>query len=375
MPDEWDEPHDHEPLSWRIRRWAAPIAMALSVAASIGAVQLLADEHVSSATPYGDHRKPRFFLTVGRLGGPSQDNGPEPWFQVHSLHGGRQRPVDSVRPPSPSAGKARELLTGPKGMHLVASSREEPCESRLYRFRLDGDGQATDIAPVHEGVIPSRVAGMAMSPDGDRLAFATAPCTDVPQPSRARLTVLDLDSGGRRTWSTSAPSVIGGIVWASDNDTLGYTLSDVRRDAPSADGTVHQGVPNGGKIVNVTLYALDTDEQGTDLHGARRLFRQPDDFGRVTSAVMAPDGRTGYGVMKKGQPATTIIFTFAEDEPMRVTKTIAPKPNTAMLFSFSTEEEPRYACLGGIDAFGRAINGEFPTISSDFSNCGSTYAY
>lgn len=105
----------------------------------------------------------------------------------------------------------------------MTSSRDEPCESRIYRFRLGSDGHATDIAPLPGGVIPSRVAGLAMSPDGDRVAFATTPCTEVPQPPRATLTVLDIDSGNRRTWSTTAPSVIGEIVWASDNDTLGYT--------------------------------------------------------------------------------------------------------------------------------------------------------
>ncbi|MFG2248260.1 hypothetical protein [Spirillospora sp. NPDC048823] len=338
-------------------------------------MQLLADEHALSTTPYGDHRKPRFIVTVGPTGGPLQDNGPEPWFQVHSLQSGRKRLTDSVQPPSPSAGKARELLAGPEGTFLVASSRDKPCESRIHRFRLAGDGHATDIAPLHEGVIPSRVAGLAMSPDGDRIAFATTPCMDVPQPSRAALTVLDIDSGSRRTWRTIGPSVIGEIVWASDNDTLGYTLGDVRRNAPSADGPVNPGFPDAGRVVNVAVHALDTDEQGTDLRAARRLFRQPDDSGWITSAVMAPDGRTGYGVMKKGRPPATIIFTFAEDEPMRVTDTIASKPNTVMLFSFSSEDEPRYACLGGIDAFGRAVDGEFLMISSSRLTCGSTYAY
>lgn len=351
--------------------------MALSVTASIGAVQLLTDEDVLSATPYGDHRKPRFILSAGRIGGPSQEEGPEPWFQVHSLQGGRQRLADSVQSPSPSPGKARELLAGPKGTFLVASSRDEPCESRIYRFRVGSDGHVTDIEPLHEGVISSRIAGLAMSPDGDRVAFATTPCTDVPQPPRAALTVLDLNSGRRRTWSTTAPSVIGEIVWASDNDTLGYTLSDVHRDAPVDTGPAPspQRSPNEGKVVNVAVYALDTGDQGTDLRAARRLFRQPDDSGQVTSAVMAPDGRTGYGVMKKGQPAATILFTFAEDEPMRVTKTIAPKPNTVMLFSFSTDEGPRYACLDGIDAFDRVVEGEFRTNTYNHSTCGLTYAY
>lgn len=60
---------------------------------------------------------------------------------------------------------------------------------------------------------------------------------------------------------------------------------------------------------------------------------------------------------------------------MRVTETIAFKPNTVTLFSFSTDEGPRYACLDGIDAFDRVVKGEFRTLSANRSTCGSTYAY
>ncbi|TDC90457.1 hypothetical protein E1285_14670 [Actinomadura sp. 7K507] len=341
--------------------------MALSVAASIGAVQLLAGEPAASGTPDGAERKPRFLLSVGRMGHPAQGSGPEPWFQVRAIQQDRtNRLVDEVRPP-PSAGQARELVAGPDGDFFAVSSRDRPCESRLYRFGLAGDGQVTGIEPLAGGVVPSRVAGLAISPDGDRIAYTTAPCDDGAQPS-ATLTVRDIESGDRRTWSTSGPTIIGGIVWADDNRTVGYTIGDVRPVGPS--GTSRPGRTTGRDIRNVAVHALDTDGQldtdgrGADLRGGRVLFRQPDGPGNVSTAVMAPDGRTGYGVLKKGEPPDTILFTFTEGNPMRVNGTIPGKSNTVQLVAVSIgEERPRYACLGGVDSLGRA------------STCGTTFAY
>lgn len=337
--------------------------MALAVAASIGAVQLLADERSLSAGPLGDHRKPRFFLTVGRAGGSAPGTGPAPWFQVQAFErDGRTRPVDSVRPPS-SAGEAQEIIEAPGGTFVIASSKAEPCESRLYRFRLTGDGHVEDIEPLGgNNVVPARVAGLAMSPDGDRLAYTTAPCTDDPPAlaaaPRADLAVLDIDSGRRRTWSTAAPSVIGEIVWAGDDRTLGYAISDV----------------SDRNVRNVTVYAADADAPGADLRGGRVLFRQPDASARVVTTVMSPDGRTGYGVLKKDRPRSMVFFSFAEGEPMRVTQTIRLKQNALMSIGLAAEDGPRYACLNGLDAFGRVLESEF-THRSNGSGCGSAYAY
>ncbi|TDC44006.1 hypothetical protein E1281_34655 [Actinomadura sp. KC345] len=275
--------------------------------------------------------------------------------------------VDEVRPP-PSAGQARELVAGPDGDFFVVSSRDKPCESRLYRFGLAGDGQVTGIEPLEGGVVPSRVAGLAISPDGDRIAYTTAPCDDGAQPS-AGLTVRDVESDDRRTWSTSGPTIIGEVVWADDNRTVGYTIGDVRPVGPSVASRPVRTAGLG--IRNVAVHALDTDEQrdtdgqGADLRGGRVLFRQPDGPGNVSTAVMAPDGRTGYGVMKKGEPPDTILFTFTEGKPMRVSKTIPGRPNNGQLVAVSIgEDRPRYACLGGVDSSsGRAIA------------CGTAFAY
>jgi hypothetical protein len=377
MADEWDEVDDREPASWRVRRWAAPVALALSVALSVGAVRLLVDGQVSSAQAYGgDDRKPRFLLTAGRPGESQTDDGRTPWLEVRALEQGQgELPLaGSAAPPSPEAGELREIVPGPGGSFLVVSSRRSPCESRLYRFGLTDAGHVKKIERLSEDVIPALAAGLAMSPDGDRIAYTTAPCAADPQAPLppATVTVLDSDSNRRRTWTATTPSLVGEIAWARDNRTLGYTLSDVQ-DAPSQGAM--PGVPVQRTIGNATVHALDTGAQGADLGGGDILFRQPADSGTVTTAGMNPDGRTGYGVIERKQPASTVFFTFAEGEPMHVTRTVERKQNTVSLFVVSGKNRPRYACMGGVDAFGRVLEGGIANLQGSNPRCSTAWAY
>ncbi|TDB85633.1 hypothetical protein E1264_20515 [Actinomadura sp. KC216] len=384
MADERDEPQDREPPSWRLRRWAAPVALAVSVAASIGAVQLLAGDSASSGGWPGG-REPRFVLSVGSVPTVSQpQGGPEPWIRIEAFRrDGRYRPVGSVPPPSPSAGTAREIVGGPGGTFVVASTRDEPCETRLYRFTLTGGGRATGIAPLTPDAVPARAGGLAMSPDGDRLAYTTAPCADgegsAAPPRGASVTVLDIGSGRRRTWSTPGPALVSQIVWAEDDRTLGYVISDIRPDAtPGIDvGSGGPGKPSGHDVGNATVHALDTEARGADLRAGRVLFRQRDAAAVLTSAVMGLDGRSGYGVLRKDAPESTVFFDFEEGEPMRVTRTITPKRTEAVsqgMVVLVSHDPPRYACLAGVDPFGRAIGGDL-SESDDIPLCGTAYAY
>ncbi|GAA4228131.1 hypothetical protein GCM10022254_17520 [Actinomadura meridiana] len=370
---------DREPASWRIRRWAAPLALAVSVAASIVAVQVLADDApLTSGASTGEFRMPRFSLTVGRLGASSGSAEPEAWFRVERYRKGRSPlPVEAVRPPSPSVGEARAILAGPGDTFLVASTRNEPCESRLYRFQLTRDGHVRQLRRLTDAVVPGRVGGLAMSQDGDRLAYTTTPCPDgVPAtetllPARAEVTVLDVDSGDRRVWSTGGPALASEIVWARDGRTLGYVLSDVRQGAEPVIG-------------DAVVHALDTEADGADLRAGRILFR-PAPAATLTTAVMNPDGRTGYGVLRRGDPPTTVLFDFAEGEPIRVTRTFEPEPRPELTRGTGTEamtsvgqvivlsvsDPPRYACLGGVATPESLLGGQF----LDLIQCGTAAAY
>ncbi|MEV4007655.1 hypothetical protein [Actinomadura sp. NPDC049753] len=365
MADEGDERQEARPRSWAVRRWAAPLALAVSVAASIGAVHRLADGSVPTA-PSGEQRMPRFTVAIGDFGTGGQGRRPKPWFQVRAARAGGVRPLDSVPAPR-SAGMAQSLVAGPGEMFVLSAFEQTSCTTRFYRFRLAADGRVRGLAPLTEETVPARVAGLAVSPDGARLAYATAPCAQAAQP-QATVTVLDIGSGRRRTWSTAAPSLVGEIVWARDSRTLGYTVGDVRPEA--APGPFHER-----RLGNVTVHALDTGGGGADLRSGRVLFRQPDDAAAVTTAVMNPDGRAGYGAMKRAHPASFVLFSFSAGEPMKITRIIGLKPNAVMALGFITDDGPRYACLGGVDSFGRVNEGRFRDTSDGGQSCAVAYGY
>ncbi|GAA2154610.1 hypothetical protein [Actinomadura napierensis] len=353
-----------EPKSWRIRRWSAPVALAVLVIAAIAGVGLAVGGEVPEAAGHFRDRTPRFLLTAGRQG---------QWLEVRTMPrtGAREQVVDAVEPPA-SAGAVQEILAGPDGTFVVAASRRDPCETRLFQFRLTGDGHVTGLAPLRGGTTPALVAGLAMNRRGDRLAYTTAPCTPNPpnpphvlapaSPSSAVLTVLDTETGDRRTWSASGPSVIGEIVWAHDGRTLGYATGDV------VPGSAREAV-----LRSVTVRAVDTRAGGSGLREGRVLFRAPDGQGTVTSATMSPDGRSGYGIMRR--PRATVLFSFTGGEPMHVTRTIPQEPGVVLAIGFVSSGEPRYACLNGLDAFGRAIDGAFQTTFAGFGHCDSAMAY
>ncbi|HEU4423596.1 MAG TPA: hypothetical protein VFR67_13775, partial [Pilimelia sp.] len=111
----------------RVRRWMAPVAVAVAVMAVVAASRPVVDKPerglVTShgSEPHGQARMPRFLVTAGgsvatgtREGTPR--DGVPPWFQVQGIGDGTQRLVDSVQPPSPSAGEVQEIVTGPGGM-------------------------------------------------------------------------------------------------------------------------------------------------------------------------------------------------------------------------------------------------------------------
>jgi hypothetical protein len=377
-----------------VRRVPAWIGAALILVAPIAGLR--ADERESGlSTRHRLWPTPRFLVTAGSTGDLTArgftPQATSPWFQVQALDaGGLQRMTDSVPPPSPAAGAVQAIVGGPDRTFVAVSSRARPCESRLYRFRLTADGHATGLAPIPDGTVPGLAGGLAISPDGRRIAFTSAACATLragkpltaPEPARpstATLTVLDLATGARRTWAARDALIVGEIVWARDSRTLGFSTARLRAAAapPAPPGAYPPGLPRRETIADVTVRALDTGAPGGDLLAGRVLFHPPDDAGLVTFAIMNLDGRTGYGALRKGDPPSTVLFSFAEGKPMRVTYTIPPpRPGTAApMLAISTDEGPRYACpLNGLDAFGRLIDdGEF--AGHGFGSCTVAHGY
>jgi len=231
------------------------------------------------------------------------------------------------------------------------------------------------------GVVPALVGSLAISPDNTRLAYTTAPCATSPRPlprgvpdhpsaalpGNASLTVLEMTTGAHRTWTTDRPSVVGEIVWAADGATLGYTVAEVH---PVPQGDPSQ--PPGDIVDTLTMRTLDTGSAGTDLLAGPALFHQPDGAS-VTSAIMNLDGHTGVGTMRQASPPAIATFDFAAGQPIVVTHTFPITNRDLYSITLGDRNTPRYACLDGVDPFGRLIQGTLTTTSPRPLSCGTAY--
>ncbi|MEV4314000.1 hypothetical protein [Actinocrispum sp. NPDC049592] len=361
-PPNEEQSEVRQPRRWL--RWAMPIGAGVLVAGAVGGIVLAQQpsDAPSGATGPKQAWKPRFMVTASRSGGAS-------WFDIFdTTKTGQQDPIASVEPPSPTAGSVASIVGGPGRTFVVAAVKTKPCETELYQFTLTDDGHAKNIAPVTGGTVPALAAGLAISPDGRRIAYATAPCGEKEADSPALATpttmaVLDSVTGKRRTWTMTKPMILGELVWASDNHTLGYTTGEFTQPT------------NGSRKVTVGKVqsrALDVDAEGSDLLSGRVLFDSAAEDGRLTMAVMNPDGRTGFGMLQKKQPPSILMFSYAEGQPMKVTSTVPAEPNgTVPMISIATNGGPRYACLSGLDAFGRESNGELRDRAMD--RCSTAY--
>ncbi|GAA2154605.1 TolB-like translocation protein [Actinomadura napierensis] len=378
MPDEPNpRPDEDAPApARRPRRPSVPVALsvAAAVAATVAVVsgaRLFADDpgdvpdgHPSAGgKPRHEYRQPRFSLQVGR-------SAKQPWFTVLGLRNhGQPKPADTVRAPS-GAGPAQAIVEAPHNTFFVAAVQAKRCETRLYRFRLAGDGHVIGIRPVSGGALPGIAGGPAVSPDGNRIAFASAPCAGndgeasgggaVPRlrPAPPALSVLDTTTGRRRTWTATGTAALGEIVWAADGRTLGYTLADIA----------------GGNLGPVTVHALDTAASGTDLRAGRVLFRQTAEVGKVGTAIMSADGRSGHGTGERAQPPATVLFSFEEGR-IEIGSTIPHRDGRGVGVMVSTGEGPRYACLNGVDAFDRTMSGGFEAPAPFPVSCSIAWGY
>lgn len=246
-------PDSAPPLRWpagpgplgapgRARRWThwlAPAAAALAVAAVVLASLALrlggqADPPVSPGPL--PSALPRYYAALVQ-----EPSGPW-WAQVRTTVTGKV--LGTAAPPLPFT-RFSEVAAAPDDHTFVLAAigpQGQPSVTRLYALRLNPATGAVRLSRLPVPLIPERwrVNGLAVSPDGTRLAVALEP----PGAERPRLQLFSMATGALlREWgvNTSRPGaapVIGFMSWSPDGRTLevsyplhgnGAALLDVTR--------------------------------------------------------------------------------------------------------------------------------------------------
>jgi len=120
--------------------------------------------------------------------------------------------------------------SGDQAFYAAYESGGNDSDIRIYSFQLDSAGAPSALIEIAGGLISGQnhllnVAGLAVSPDGSRLAVATAadPGSGAPQ----EIVVIDLQSGAHSVWQggldrTGQAFGIANVSWTGDSKSLVY---------------------------------------------------------------------------------------------------------------------------------------------------------
>jgi hypothetical protein len=186
---------------------------------------------------------------------------------------------------------------------------------RFYQLRISSSGQVSALSPLPVPALPADadVSGLALTPDGRKLAVAIRTFGRRPG---AEIQVDTLATGAQRVWTwPGAPLVIegthgaGALSWAADDRTLAFAslgLSDARYEVRLLD-TMAPGSSLAASRPVLSLNVADRANNRRFSHG--RAVNNATSWG----ALLTPDGsKIVVATVTQSMHPRTSEFAFTE---------------------------------------------------------------
>jgi hypothetical protein len=207
------------------------------------------------------------------------------------------------------------IASGTRG--LAAEKRDNTTPVAFFRLRFDPATRTARLTALHvpRKIPASSLDGIAVSPDGSRLALALYP---------AQIEVITLATGSARRWAW--PGATSSGPWVGNSKPSGQPLSWTANGRTLAFPVTTES----GGITSVML--LDTSSPGGSLRSARRVvtFRglghvKPGPIGNV---IITPDGTRIVTVAMRTVPSRGTVTDQAQiaEFPVRTGVTGSPPP-------------------------------------------------
>ncbi|MFI0486025.1 hypothetical protein [Actinomadura sp. 9N215] len=175
------------------------------------------------------------------------------------------------------------------GSYVVASYADR--QVTFHRLTLQENGRPKDLKDMPKAAVPgvsTSWSDLAVSPDGDRIAYVTY------QRARSRVDVVSARTGVHKVWTTKLPARVGSLSWSGA--TLSFVWSPVRSAGARAGAGVVAGArggSGGGASAEVKhqLRTLNTGGAAGDLKLSKAVLTLPQGS---STAILSPDGKTVF---------------------------------------------------------------------------------
>jgi len=308
-------------LRWRHR--LLPVAAAAAIIAVAVSAVLVAGPKLAPASAPDTAAVPRYYLTFTFAADPQFRKLPVTEAMIRDTATGKITGTVKIVTNSFPASVAATAAPDGRSFILAIAENAPKDEYRFFRLPISAGGKPGHLTelPAYPVPVNAYLAGIALSPDGIRLAVSFSYGLGATNGGPAKymvgaVEVINLVTGAVRTWTADMQQghwyQPGQPSWADGNRMIAFTWQQAK--SMSNDAMTMEGVR-----------LLDTETPGHNLADARMIMPAKAVHGTINSVLITPDGRDVLVTTSRDSRGTVVVqiseVPTAGSGPVRVLRT------------------------------------------------------
>ena len=315
------------------RRWRhrlLPLAAAAAVIAVAVSAVLVAGPGLGPASAPVTAAVPRHYLTFTFVPDKQFHDLPVTEAVIRDTATGKITGTVKIMTKSFPTSVAADAAPDGRSFILAIAENAPKDEYRFFRLPVSASGKPGHLTelPAYPVPVNAYLAGIALSPDGTRLAVSFSYGLGATNGGPAKymvgaVEVINLVTGAVRTWTATMQQghwyQPGQPSWADGNRMISFTWQQAK--SMSNDAMTMEGVR-----------LLDTEAPGDDLADARTIMPAKAVHGTINSTLITPDGRDVLVATSRDSHGTVVVqiseAPTAGSGPVRVLRTETARATT-----------------------------------------------